>query len=1227
MDARRLVWLILVSVASTGLLETAGRQAAGPSTGVVVETVAAGSSAQRAGLQAADAIVSWAEVDAGRTGPFHALGSAFEFNNLEIQHAPRRGLLLKGYRSGTSTEWQLEPGILGLTVRPAMPLEILDLHKRAESLVTAKQPNEAVERWRDGARRADAAGEAVLAAWLDSRAGGALTDARQWEAADAMFAEARARVEALKAPLILAEILRQQGRSYQIRLDWPQATAWYEKALEADRLVSAESLAVALDCALIGGIASRKGSLDEAETWYTRALKLREKLAPDSVAVADSFDNLSAVADQRGDLKAYEKYRRDSLAILERVAPGSVRLAAAIHSLGILSHNRGDLKAAEELYRKSLAIREVAAPDSIHVSLSLNSLGLAARERGAPDEAERLLTRALAIQEREAPDGLAVAQSLNNLGIVMRDRGDLARSEQYYRRSLDIRQRLSPDGVDVAASLNNLGLILKIRGDLEQAEELHLRALKIRERVAPGSLVVAVSFNNLGAIAYDRGDFATAADYYQQSLTIRERLAPKSLPTVSSLNNLAHSALDSGNFVTAQKYLRRGLQLLQEIAPNSPQRVRAQLLLALAAVKQEDLATAKAEAQLAVDLAERISPSSPEAADGLHYLADVMLQLNDIDGAQRNISRSLEILAAFGSPSMFEADGWHVQGQIHLRTGRTELAYDAFSKSVDVFERLANTSGGARDVRSAFRTKGVKFYGAAIETAIELKRPAEAFAFHERSRARSLLNMLVERDLLFTSEVPADLIREFRQTDVEYDNLTARLSSLGTDKKSEVERVVARLRELRNAREQLTRRLRQRSPHFADLQYPEPLNLEQVRNSLDAGTLLLSYWVGKDRSLLFAVQVGREGADQRGISVYPISIGEKELRTAVREFRLSLQPALRSGPQTRAVGGVTSRGGSTVALDRQATRLYELLLKPSELQIAASHRLVLVLDGPLHALPFAALRAPRSSARAARYLIEWKPLHVVASATVYNHTRKPRGATDTQPQPAGLIAFGDPELAASSAGTAAPSPSPILGDFARRGLRLTPLPAARREVKAIAGLFGARATVYLGRDATEERAKTIAQKTAYLHFASHALLDERLPLNSALVLAQPLKGSAPANNGLLQVWEIFEGLRIDAELVTLSACETALGEEFGGEGLIGLTRAFQFAGARSVVASLWSIADNSTEQLMVNFYRHLRAGRTKDEALRSAQLAAIRSQSTHSHPFHWAAFQVFGDWR
>jgi CHAT domain-containing protein len=173
----------------------------------------------------------------------------------------------------------------------------------------------------------------------------------------------------------------------------------------------------------------------------------------------------------------------------------------------------------------------------------------------------------------------------------------------------------------------------------------------------------------------------------------------------------------------------------------------------------------------------------------------------------------------------------------------------------------------------------------------------------------------------------------------------------------------------------------------------------------------------------------------------------------------------------------------------------------------------------------------------------------------------------------------------------------------------------------------------VGEEATEEQAKAIGKDVHYIHFATHGFLDERFPLNSALALTMPERPGVGQDNGLLQAWEIFERLRINADLVVLSACETALGKEMGGEGLVGLTRAFQYAGARSIVASLWNVADETTPELMKRFYTYLKAGRTKDEALRAAQIDLIHglgdaaANLDASHPFHWAAFQLIGDWK
>ena len=161
---------------------------------------------------------------------------------------------------------------------------------------------------------------------------------------------------------------------------------------------------------------------------------------------------------------------------------------------------------------------------------------------------------------------------------------------------------------------------------------------------------------------------------------------------------------------------------------------------------------------------------------------------------------------------------------------------------------------------------------------------------------------------------------------------------------------------------------------------------------------------------------------------------------------------------------------------------------------------------------------------------------------------------------------------------------------------------------------------------TEGRAVSVGRGVPLIHYACHAYFNERFPLDSALVFTIPEKPEPGKDNGLLQAWEIIEKVRIDADLVTLSACDTGLGKEMGGEGLSGLTRAFQFAGARSVLASLWKIDDAPTADLMRRFYGHLKAGRAKDEALRLAQMELLGSPSS-SHPRDWAGFTLIGDGR
>ena len=592
-------------------------------------------------------------------------------------------------------------------------------------------------------------------------------------------------------------------------------------------------------------------------------------------------------------------------------------------------------------------------------------------------------------------------------------------------------------------------------------------------------------------------------------------------------------------------------------------------------------------------------------------MATQLRDRGDLVKAEEFHQRALAILLTLSPGSVDEAESWNSLGTIARRRGDRVQALESFRRAIEALEAQKGKLGGSEEARSGFAAKYGHLYRDYIELLLESNRPGEALHVLERSRARSLLSMLAERDLVFASEIPADLARERKLTDGEYDRTQAKLGELSPKQDAQaIEGLLVRLRELREKQGEIAERVKKISPRLASLQYPQPLDLAGIERALDPGTVLLSYSVGKNKTHLFVVQTSSGLLSKApGLSVFTFALGEKGLREKVETFRNLIDQ--RTGPDRELIS--------------QGKQLYESLVKPAEALIEGSRRVVILPDGPLHTLPFAALVRDERRGRPG-YLVEWRPLHQVVSATVYAELQKTRREAHTQAPGSVVAAFGDPVYPALSKEKADAIANVELRSVVRGGFGLEPLPGTRKEVEGITGLYGSTAMVYLGAEATEERARSLDKDVRYVHFATHGLLNERFPLDSALALTIPEKVGEEQENGLLQAWEIFQQLRIDADLVTLSACETGLGKEMGGEGLVGLTRAFQYAGARSILASLWSVSDESTADLMRRFYTYLKAGKTKDEALRAAQVDLIHGTSA-SHPFHWAAFQLVGDWR
>jgi CHAT domain-containing protein/Tfp pilus assembly protein PilF len=1162
---------------------------------VIVEEVQDGFAAHGAGLKPGDVLIGWERAASPPASPEPARGafaSPSDIPRVEEEQAPRGPLQVSVLRDAVQLLLKMPPGEWRLAVRPRMGGADLETYERARALVAADQHERGLALWGELARAWKGAGDARQASWLFLKVARAAVEKERWDAADAAFAEAEQGLP--PADLVLIADLR--GPCLEDRGEWDGAVALYREALEAQRKLAPESLGEARMLYLLGRMALRRGDLAAAEDHLRRALALREKLAPRSLKVASSVNALGIVAKDRGNLAAAEDYSRQALAMAEGLAPGGLEVAAALNSLGIVARRREDLASAEAYHRRALAITERLIPDSLGTASYLNNLGLVAEARGDLLAAEDHHRSSLAIKERLAPQSLSVSRSLTGLGKIAKERGDLAAAEDYHRRALVIAEKLAPQSGTVAMLLGNLGRVAEERGDLASAEDHARQALALQERVAPGSREVAGTLLNLGALAQRRGDLAGAVDQYKRGLAIAERVAPNSLELASFLNNLGLVAERRGDLVAAEAHHRRALAIKEKLSPDGLSTASSLANLGNMARQRGEPAAARYYLQRALAIHERLVPRGARTAATLQFLGELAAATGDPVAAEGWYQRALGLRRELAHGSTEEAETCHSLAILHRRTSRSAEALGFHRCAIDALEAQRSRLGSSDEVKSGFAAQHAHYYHHTIDLLVELGRSQEAFHVLERYRARGLLALLAERDLVFSTDLPAELDRERRVVNAEYDQV---LRDLADAKGADAEKKREASNVLRRRQSALRDKIRASSPRLSALQYPEPLDLPATQAALDPGTVLLSYAIGETRSYVFAI-----GPGPHDFSAVPLDTDLKRLRGDVERFRRLLQQEILGWRQLRLV----------------TRRLSATLLGPVAEPIARAQRLLLLPDGPLHLLPFAALDDPAPGRR--RHLVEARPLHIAASATVFAEIKKGR-------RPEGerrLVAFGDPDYSSVAPLLKGGVSAPELRSAQQHGLELRPLPASRREVERIRGLFPGTSRVYVGSEATEERAATAGEGASLLHFACHALADEASPLDSSLALTMPAEWKPGQPNGLLQAWEIFEQVRLDADLVALSACGTGLGKEMSGEGVLGLTRAFQFAGARSVLASLWAVRDDSTAELMGRFYGHLKNGRSKDAALRAAQVEMIR-QGWSFHPNRWAAFQLSGDWK
>lgn len=830
-------------------------------------------------------------------------------------------------------------------------------------------------------------------------------------------------------------------------------------------------------------------------------------------------------------------------------------------------------------------------------------------------------------------------------------------------------RNLGPEAPEVAASLQRLGNLEALQQHWLKAISLYQQALQIREKVlGPEDPRTADTLARLGRAYTEVGAYDKALPLIERSLAIREKvLGPDALGTSGSLAVLANLKRQTGAHAQALPLAQRALQIREKVlGPDNPQTADIMDLLAMIYQQQGDLDKARPLVEKAIKIKETaLGPTHPETAKSQRILGIVQQGSKDFAQAEASFQKGqhgkqgaggmVEVYLSNGRyaqaletleslPPMakarpqFMAQYYTQKGQALQGLGRRGEAAAAYLEAVNTIEELrAQTPGERASFFQAGMVKGYyQSYLALIGLLAEMAQKGEplpaafkpygqdagaaAFYFAESIKARALLEAMAAKARTgLSKDIPPDLAAKEQQFQAKWQALKGRWDEVYSPHRGinrDVAMFLAEQKELLGQQAGFVEELRRKSPRYAALYYPKPYTAQEL--PLKSGEVLLEYVLGDKESYLFRVEPGGRTQIFRLAVTRPDL--EKRLGALLAPFR---NPALKREDLQRF----------SVA---DAAALYSQLLAPALSGVSPGTHLIIVPDGVLGAFPFEALVVQRAPDWPKSVLLgdRW-PLTYSQSAAILALNRHLGLSRASKP----LFALGDciydagsPRYQAFKAGQGkAGELIQSQGDkaltMAATGGRVTfpPLPETRQAVNELARLFGETPKppqVLLDVAATETGLHQVhLNQFRYLFFGTHGFLASDLGGIKEPVLVLTQVENQPPDNGMLTFNDVMQ-FKLDADLVSLAACMTGVGQVMQGEGVVNFARAFEQAGARSVMVTLWNIPVDESLKFYTVFYKSLKEGKTKLQAL---QAARQQVRSHESHPYFWAGIILHGE--
>ena len=940
---------------------------------------------------------------------------------------------------------------------------------------------------------------------------------------------------------------------------------------------------------------------------------------------------LGAVTSRQGDYKAALEHLNAALAkAQEKLSPGHPEVARSHYEIGTVYVSTGRPAEGLDALGKALALRRSAGGgQTSEVSEILVRMGVAHSDQGQDDEALALFDEAEAIQ-RALPNHPRLADSLIGKGGALWGLGRYDQSIETLEEAVGILE--AEDGrsgraATLAAAYVNLGNAYWSKSDYDEALAYYEKALPIQvaSRGATHQYVGLIHYN-MATLHLMKGDYDACVASVERALKIIvPALGERHSMVVQSYNTLGGALTKKGDPERAIAVLRKARDL-QLSLPEKGSRDSAVIYSSLAEAHRVkgDLAQAARgfREALAIDVS-IYGEHHPDVAEDFVNLGELSLEKGDEDEALRFFAKAIAANdpqavkvepdldppfdTAFSEEFLLKA----LKGaaRARARRGSKQNNRKQLEQAALVYEHATRLIDR---MRAGYRAEGSKLslaasatetYDEAIRTELDLLRLTgdeqhleAAFRHAENSKAGVLRDALNEAEARSFAGIPKALLDEERRLRADLAAADRRLTEAQLEAGADEARLRA-LREeqftLKRAYEALQQRFEKDYPDYYDLKYrfETALSREVRERALDQGTVLVEYFLGRER-----------------VYIFTLSGKDLEVASVVREA--SLEPALQE--LRRAIAAQ-----DFVSYARNAHLLYQALLAPVEDRLERKD-LIIVPDGPLNAVPFDSLMerpviSRPEDPRELPYVVRDHAVSYAYSATVLLQgiRRKRKSPPDE------FVGFAPGFAEVASAG--APRP----------------LPASRKEVTDVyalfakrAGLFGGwfsrRSRIYLGRDATEKQLMTAGlERYRYVHLATHGVADEEHPGLSRLLL-EPESGSR--DESVLSLGEVYN-LHLNADLVVLSACDTGRGRIARGEGIIGLTRGFLYAGAQSLLVSLWPVSDEAAANLVVAFYSELLEGRPKARALREAKRRLMARNPEYAKPFYWSSLVLVGDGR